>query len=342
MRRTGIERAALVAVMAMVCAGSACEALVGIEDTTEVSVRVTAAGVLAPLSLELRHTGGSEILTVSQDGGIAFRATLNRGESYTVVFVGEPPCVLEDRDRGDDRPDGRGRAVLRGRGQADRARDLRAHRARAGLAPDELAYVADVSLQQQSTTVTATAAFAEAAITVQGAAVTSGVPGEPVALPMLETVVSIDVTHPSGFARQYQVTIRRAVDRIAQHVYGKASSTGAGDLFGVSVALDGDTLVVGATREDSAATGVNGDQTDNSAGGSGAVYVFRRSGTQWQQEAYIKASNTGANDLFGVSVALDGDTLAVGAMGEASAATGVNGNQADNSAPESGAVYIFH
>jgi hypothetical protein len=69
MRRTGIERAALVAVMAVVCAGSACEALVGIEDTTEVSVRVTAAGVLAPVSLELRHTSGSEILAVSQDGG---------------------------------------------------------------------------------------------------------------------------------------------------------------------------------------------------------------------------------------------------------------------------------
>ena len=40
-------------------------------------------------------------------------------------------------------------------------------------------------------------------------------------------------------------------------------------------------------------------------------------------------------------VALSGNTLAVGAYREASNATGVNGNQADNSAPNSGAVYVF-
>jgi hypothetical protein len=57
----------------------------------------------------------------------------------------------------------------------------------------------------------------------------------------------------------------------------------------------------------------------------------------------LKASNTGAGDYFGVSVALSGDTLAVGAAGEASTAQGVNGgNQDDDSAPGSGAVYIFH
>ena len=61
------------------------------------------------------------------------------------------------------------------------------------------------------------------------------------------------------------------------------------------------------------------------------------------QEAYIKASNTDVMDQFGQSVALsgDGNTLAVGAVGEGSAATGVNGNQADNSASVAGAVYVF-
>ena len=49
----------------------------------------------------------------------------------------------------------------------------------------------------------------------------------------------------------------------------------AGDGFGNSVALSGDTLAVGAYIEDSSATGVNGDQTDNSAYAAGAVYVFR-------------------------------------------------------------------
>ncbi|MGE0470998.1 MAG: integrin [Nitrospira sp.] len=123
--------------------------------------------------------------------------------------------------------------------------------------------------------------------------------------------------------------------------YLKASNTGAGDWFGTNIALDGDTLVVGARFEDSVATGVNGDQADNSASDSGAVYVFTRSGGGWSQQAYLKASNTEAGDEFGSWVALDGDTLVVGARFEDSAATGVNGDQADNSAPDSGAVYVF-
>jgi hypothetical protein len=55
----------------------------------------------------------------------------------------------------------------------------------------------------------------------------------------------------------------------------------------------------------------------------------------------VKASNTEAGDGFGWSVALDGNTLAVGAPGEASSATGINGTQTDNSAVISGAVYVY-
>jgi trimeric autotransporter adhesin len=44
------------------------------------------------------------------------------------------------------------------------------------------------------------------------------------------------------------------------------------------------------------------------------------------QQAYLKASNTGANDSFGAAVAISSDTVVVGAYGEDSAATGVNGN----------------
>jgi hypothetical protein len=69
--------------------------------------------------------------------------------------------------------------------------------------------------------------------------------------------------------------------------------------------------------------------------------VFRRTGTEWQQEHYVKASNTGAGDYFGFSVALSEDTLAVGALREASAATGIDGDQDDDSAEDSGAVYLF-
>jgi hypothetical protein len=131
----------------------------------------------------------------------------------------------------------------------------------------------------------------------------------------------------------------------SQQAYLKASNTQTSDKFGFAIALsgDGNTLAVAATLEDSNARGVNGNQQDNSAESSGAVYVFVRTGNTWAQQAYIKASNTDAGDQFGWSVALnhDGSTLAVGAQSEGSAATGINGNQADNSAADAGAAYVY-
>jgi hypothetical protein len=127
----------------------------------------------------------------------------------------------------------------------------------------------------------------------------------------------------------------------SQEAYIKASNTGAADLFGFSVALAGDTLVVGAPYEDSSAVGVGGNETDNGAWNAGAVYVFTRSGTDWWQEAYIKASNTEAYDGFGHEVAVTGDTLVAGAPFEDSSATGVSATQSDNGAANSGAVYVF-
>ena len=136
----------------------------------------------------------------------------------------------------------------------------------------------------------------------------------------------------------------RSGDSWSQEAYVKASNTEEGDYFGSSVALsaDGNTLAVGAVGEDSNALGIDGDQTNGGALGSGAVYVYVREGF-WQQQAYIKASNTGAGDDFGASVALsaNGNTLAVGAVGEDSAATGINGDEDDNSAEYAGAVYMF-
>lgn len=70
------------------------------------------------------------------------------------------------------------------------------------------------------------------------------------------------------------------------------------------------------------------------------MYLFTRSGTTWAQTAFIKASNTGPRDGFGEFVALDGNTLAVAAMGEGSSATGVNGDQDNDDAESAGAVYI--
>ena len=130
-----------------------------------------------------------------------------------------------------------------------------------------------------------------------------------------------------------------------QQAYLKASNTDSGDQFGFPVALsaDGNTLAVGARLERSMATGVEGDQTNNFADSSGAVYVFTRRSGNWSQQAYVKASNTGIRDFFGESLALsgDGNTLAVGASGEDSNATGVGGDQTNNSMEGAGAVYVF-
>ncbi|MEM8711163.1 MAG: FG-GAP repeat protein, partial [Planctomycetota bacterium] len=126
-----------------------------------------------------------------------------------------------------------------------------------------------------------------------------------------------------------------------QEAYVKASNADDFDLFGSSVAVSGDTIVVGAFREDSGSTGVNGVQNSSAATNSGAAYVFSRSGSTWAQEAYLKASNTERRDAFGISVAVFGDTVVVGASGEDSSASGVNGAEGDNSLLGAGAAYAF-
>ena len=129
--------------------------------------------------------------------------------------------------------------------------------------------------------------------------------------------------------------------------YIKASNTGTGDAFGFPTALsaDGNTLAVGAFHEDSNATGINGDQTNDLLPDSGAVYVFTRTSGAWVQQAYIKASNTNADDWFGFSVSLssDGNALAVGTPKEDSDAQGVNALNGDqsNAMPNAGAAYVF-
>ncbi len=133
-----------------------------------------------------------------------------------------------------------------------------------------------------------------------------------------------------------------------QQAYLKPAAVGttqAGDNFGYSVAVSGDTVVVGAVYEDSSTTGVN--STPNDSGGivfnSGAAYVFVRSAGVWTQQAYLKPAAVGttqADDRFGRSVAVSGDTVVVGADSEDSSTTGVNSTP-NESAADSGAAYVF-
>jgi FG-GAP repeat len=131
----------------------------------------------------------------------------------------------------------------------------------------------------------------------------------------------------------------------SEQAFLKASNSGANDWFGSRSALsgDGNTAALGASLEDSSGRGVDGKQDDDAAPESGAVYFFRRNGTTWSQQHYVKSANAEAYDEFGGSVALsrDGRTMVVSAHSEDGSSHGVGGNQADNGTAEAGAAYVF-
>ncbi|HEY1015380.1 MAG TPA: integrin [Herpetosiphonaceae bacterium] len=119
-----------------------------------------------------------------------------------------------------------------------------------------------------------------------------------------------------------------------------ADNAEADDYFGTAVALGEQAVIVGAPGEDSVARGVGGDPGDNGAQDSGAAYVFGRSGDQWAQQAYLKASNADAGKRFGSQLAASGD-WAIVAGGDDSGAVNQQGDESDTSQPQSGAAYFF-
>ncbi|NIQ10556.1 MAG: integrin [Gammaproteobacteria bacterium] len=126
----------------------------------------------------------------------------------------------------------------------------------------------------------------------------------------------------------------------------KATVVGAFDQFGLSVAIDsigGGVLAVGANREDGSATGVGGDPQLNTVLDAGAAYIFTRDAGVWRQHNYLKPTNTGFGDRFGSALAMsaDGQTLLLSAIREDSTATGIGGDQTNNSAANAGAVYLY-
>ena len=98
-----------------------------------------------------------------------------------------------------------------------------------------------------------------------------------------------------------------------------ASDRKPSDYFGFSVALDGDTAVMGARQHNDPITGA----------GSGAAYVFTKQSGVWGEKAKLNASDAVARDNFGVSVAVDGDTVVVGSW------------QDDDNGRNSGSAYVF-
>lgn len=132
----------------------------------------------------------------------------------------------------------------------------------------------------------------------------------------------------------------------SQQAYIKASNPSAADslgTWGVALSEDGNTLAVGASYEDGHAIGIGGDQASSAASNAGAAYLFVLDDLgAWSQQAYVKASNTDADDPFGRSIALSGDgNTAVGAHGEDGNGSGIGGDQGDDSAAGAGAVYLY-
>jgi uncharacterized repeat protein (TIGR01451 family) len=107
---------------------------------------------------------------------------------------------------------------------------------------------------------------------------------------------------------------------VSEQAHLIASDVAADDFFGNSIAVSGNTAVVGAFVDDDPVRGAN----------TGAAYVFVRTGSTWTQQQKLTASDAAAGDRFGSAVAIDGDTIAVGSI---FADVGAEGN--------AGKVYVF-
>jgi hypothetical protein len=143
----------------------------------------------------------------------------------------------------------------------------------------------------------------------------------------------------------------RSVSAWSQQAYIKASNSENGDVFGYAVALNGDgnVLVASGFDERGSTRQINGIP-DNFGAGVGALYVFRRTGVSWVQEAYVKGSRMESTDQLGYSVAIsdDGNTIASGAGDEDCITSGINPPGCDNDSPPRGqanvwvgAAYVF-
>ncbi len=122
------------------------------------------------------------------------------------------------------------------------------------------------------------------------------------AVAMTDNVLLIQATafNPDGSVYVYRFDTSRGA--WLQEAQLSGSDTVAGDGYGASVAVAGDIIVVGAPLN------------DDDGGNSGSAYVYRLEGDEWIEEQKLTASDATTNDWFGISVSIDGESIAVGAF----------------------------
>ena len=108
--------------------------------------------------------------------------------------------------------------------------------------------------------------------------------------------------HSIGLGRAY--IFRRSGSSWTEEAKLIPDASGAGGSFGDSVAISGHTALVGGVF---AGGGPSGQH-------NGAVYVFRRDGDEWRESSRLFAADEEDGDLFGISVAVNGNTAAAGAV----------------------------
>lgn len=133
-----------------------------------------------------------------------------------------------------------------------------------------------------------------------------------------DVTVSHRVTDGFGETNTAQQTISpQASDLYQQAAKLTATDAAPVDQFGHTVAVSGDTAIVGTPTDDDAGES------------SGSAYVFVRSGGSWTQQAKLTADDAAAGDIFGFSVSIADDTVAIGAPGN------------DDAGFQSGSAYVF-
>jgi hypothetical protein len=150
---------------------------------------------------------------------------------------------------------------------------------------------------------------------------------------------SSNVGQAPGDAYVYERVAAGGAWNLAQSM--RAAVPRASDWFGWAVKISEQTLLIGAPGDCSGSSGLMGDPKLDDAVESGAIFMYGRNKGQWISTAYIKSAYPETPDDFGGCLAMQGETILASGTGEASNASGVGGDQTNNSLQRAGAAYVF-